>query len=300
MKLGKLPPNLSAPRLMLAPHLTTAPETPRVADYLSLVPSWPMYGNDRYGDCVFAMVGHFTQAATRYGEGAEERMTTTQVLNAYSAVTGFDPADPDTDRGTVMQDAMTYWRKTGVGGHKIRAFASVNPTNHAELRAAVQIFGAALIGFNFPSFAWDQFDQGRPWDVSTSSLDIEGGHAVHVGAYDADDRMVTLTTWGTTQQMTYDFWDRYVDEVWVVITDEWLNALNGKSPTGLDLYGLGEDFAALTGDANPFPAPVPTPPAPTMDDVLAVAAVEWLKVRHRTANNVAFEKAVKLWLAERL
>ena len=36
------------------------------------------------------------------------------VLSDYSAVTGFDPADPATDQGTDVQDAATYRRVTGL------------------------------------------------------------------------------------------------------------------------------------------------------------------------------------------
>ena len=36
------------------------------------------------------------------------------VLKDYSAVTGFNPNDPNTDQGTDMQVAASYRRKTGV------------------------------------------------------------------------------------------------------------------------------------------------------------------------------------------
>jgi hypothetical protein len=50
------------------------------------------------------------------------------------------------------------------------------------------------------------------------------------------------------------------EEAWVVVTPEWLSAV-GVTPTGLDLYGLGEEFSRLTGEPNPIPAASTTPPA---------------------------------------
>jgi hypothetical protein len=72
----------------------------------------------------------------------------------------------------------------------------------------------------------------------------------------------------------------------VVITTDWLNA-KGTDPQGLNLYQLGQDFSALTGKANPIPAPAPQPtPAPTpspvpssVDSTLAAAMHTWLTAK---------------------
>lgn len=298
-KLGRLPADPTKPKLKLGPRLTgVLPTIPATADYMSRVQHWPMYANDRYGDCVFAMIGHYTQAATAYGEGVEEQVTDADVLKGYSDVTGFDPNDPSTDQGTIMQEAMSYWRKTGIGGHKIVAFASVDPKNHDEVKAAIAIFGAALIGFYFPSFAWDQLDDGNPWTYpAPGDKTIEGGHAVHVGKF--EESVFELTTWGAVQAMDSGFWDRYVDEVWVVITEEWLNE-HGQSPTGLDLHGLGEDFAQLTGLPNPFPdAPAPQPLPADPDEDLEVVARSWLTHKVRLTHHKELRAALLKWLAAR-
>src|SRR2546425_8758875 len=135
----KLPhPEVVRPRLHLGQFLTgTYPPAPAVVDYTSKVPEWPMYGNDQYGDCVWAMIGHSIEAATSYGRGATVEVTDADVLKGYSDVTGFRPDDPSTDQGTVIQDALDYWRKTGVGGHKILAFAQVDIHNPSEVDAAL-------------------------------------------------------------------------------------------------------------------------------------------------------------------
>lgn len=55
-----------------------------------------------------------------------------------------------------------------------------------------------------------------------------------------------------------DFWAAYVEEMWVVVTPEWLNG-SGTASAGLDLSALGEGLTALTGEPNPFLAPTPGP-----------------------------------------
>jgi len=43
-----------------------------------------------------------------------------------------------------------------------------------------------------------------------------------------------------------------------VLSDDWLDEW-GRSPRGLDLHALGEQFVALTGEADPLPAHHRTP-----------------------------------------
>ena len=70
-----------------------------------------------------------------------------------------------------------------------------------------------------------------------------GGHAVNVVAY--DDRTLTVVTWGRLQEMTWAFWERYVDESYAIISPDFLDA--GKAPNGFDLAALRRDLALVTG-----------------------------------------------------
>lgn len=261
-KLGRLPNDPSKPRLLLTPHLTGAlPPAPPKADWLSKVPSWTMAANDRVGDCVFAAASHMIRAFNLYSTGKDVVLSDDQVLAAYSAVTGYNPADPSTDQGTVIQDALNYWRKTGIAGHKIVAFAQVDHTNPAEVDAAVNLFGALMVGVNFPASAMQQFNNHQPWTVANPDGGNLGGHAVHLGYYDTTAKDTEVVTWGAVQKVDDAWWAKYVEELWVVLTPEWADA-NSKDPQGLDLHSLGEDFAQLTGQPNPFPAPAPSPTPP--------------------------------------
>lgn len=260
LKLGKLPAQPARPKLRFSTIASALEAPPATSDWLTEVQSWPMYGNDRYGDCVEAEMGHHVEQITGYGQGHPVLVADQAVLSAYGAITGFNPDDPNSDQGTVIEDALSWWRKgDGLSGHAIVAYASVDVSNATEVKQAISLFGGLSMGFNFPASAMDQFNAGKPWDVVKGSR-LEGGHCVLVGGYDTS--YFTCVTWGARQRMTPAFWRKYVDEAWVVIDDEMVSKL---SRYGTGLHALGEEFASLTGEANPFPGddPTPVPPEPS-------------------------------------
>jgi len=268
---GRLPPIPSKPRLRLAKYLAAEEVTPSSVDYLSQVESWPMYLNDRIGDCTCAGAAHIIEAESTYGQGRTALVSDQDVLTAYQAVSGYDPETGRNDNGAVMQNVLSYWRKSGIGGHRILAFAEVDHDNLEQLHAALATFGSIYLGIHCPESAMTQFNEGKPWDVVLGSR-IEGGHAINAGWYDAEAANWKIVTWGAVQEMTQAFWDAYVEEAWVVIAPEWLNE-TGRSPGGLDLQALGADFATLTGEANPFPL---HPPPPTSSPSLLRRLWAWL------------------------
>jgi len=286
------------PRLLLKNYLTATPMSyPATTDWLSDVVNWPMYLNDRYGDCTCAAAGHMIQAWSTYGQGSTATISNMDVLAAYEAVSGFDPNDPSTDNGAVMQEVLGHWRKNGIGGHKILAFAEVDVTNIAEVKAACYIFGTVYIGIDFPDSAMDQFNNEEPWEV-VSGARVEGGHAINVGFYDTNT--YKLVTWGAVQEMSQAFWDKYVEEAWVVIGPEWLNE-GGLSPTGLNLHALGDGLHSLTGDPNPFPEEPPVIPSDVTvspDETLATFLRGWFKRHGGLPRHPILEAALITWLSQ--
>jgi hypothetical protein len=268
LRTGKKPAQPARPRLLLSRGLPRAAlDAPPAAVEYGDIPQIGMLANDRLGDCVPAGMGHTVEQDTRYATGTERVVTDAETIKVYEQVAGYDPSDPNTDQGTVVQDALGYWRKTGIypdadgNLHQLAAFAAVNLTDWAEIENAVNIFGQVIIGFNFPDSAMDQFNAGQPWTVVKGSP-LDGGHCVVLIGYDRD--WLYVITWGQIQKMSREFWTAYVDEAWVGITKDTITAKGASAFGGVvDLATLGADFAALTGEANPFPD-VPTPePGPT-------------------------------------
>lgn len=222
-----------------------------------------MLGNDEWGDCTCAGDGHICVQQTALGLKKEQAVTTAEALAEYHVIGGFNPnagppGDNPTDNGATVQSAMEYLRNPGIGGFKTAAFGELNVKNMTEVKKAAAEFGCLSIGINLPESAMNQFNAGQPWTVVAGSA-IDGGHCVIVVGYDAD--WIYVVTWGQVQRMSYGFWTTYVEEAWAPISKDW------QSKSGLSLVAFGEEFAALTGEPNPFthpaPAPAPvTPPSP--------------------------------------
>lgn len=269
-KLGRLPNDPTKERLRLKTFLKTgySGQIPDAVDYLSSVRSWPMALNDRLGCCTASAAAHMTEVWSTYGEGATQTPTDDDVLRFYELCSGYDPSDPSTDQGAVMQDCLGVWRKTGIGGHTIAAFFAIDPHDDAELKAALYLFGGVYVGLDFPNSAMSQFDAGQPWDVVVDDGGIAGGHCVHLG-HDTTSDNLQVTTWGEVQQVTGAFWSKYMIECWAPVSLEWIR--NNTSPEGLDVAALNAAFTEITnGEPGPFPVaptpgptPTPVPPGPT-------------------------------------
>lgn len=257
-QMGRLPNDPSKPRLSLGKHLS-AESAPTSVDWYSKVSGWGVLGNDWLPDCVCAGQAHALLSLSTYASDHPIRMTEQETVTLYSALSGWvQGSDPASAPGLVVQDALNYWRTSGIQGHNIVVFAAVDITRLADVRTATAYLGCTFVGINFPNSAMRQFDNGQPWDVVGSDGGIDGGHLVLLTGYNEQDNTYTCVTWGQTQVMTEAFWTKYVEECWAVITPEWVES-SGSTPSGLDIYGLGEDFTRATGEPNPFPAPPATP-----------------------------------------
>lgn len=289
--LGRLPADPTKPKLRLRRAAAERPVPPVACDWLSQVPRWGMLANDSVGCCTASAAAHAAVAVDRYGQDRDLVITDDEVLTMYSAISGYDPARPETDVGATLQDALDYWHRIGVAGNQIAAFAWINPQDLELVRACLATFGSLYAGMWITSAAMDQFDRGQPWTTTSRQSPLLGGHCIHIGAYDQDS--FTATTWGRTQPMSVAFLQRWVDEITVPVDLDWLRSV-GTSPAGLDVATLNIDYEILTGQPGPFsdivplptpeplpiptpeplpgPDPLPVPPAPRDPDVELVAA----------------------------
>lgn len=240
MKLGKLPARPGAVKLKFSDY-KTLPTYPVSEKPVNLV--WQMLGNDNYGDCVWAGAGHETMS---WNHEANKTIVFSDksVLSDYSAVTGFNPNDPNSDQGTDMQVAASYRLKTGVldstgTRHKVGAYVAVALSNIPQIKEAIYLLGAVGVGIQFPSYAMDQFNQGKPWSVKSGPID--GGHYVPAIGYDS--HYLYVVTWGKIQKMSWGFYKKYADEVIAYLSYEFLSG--GKSLEGFNLAQLQSDLSSL-------------------------------------------------------
>lgn len=241
VRLGKMPARHDPRTFDYAKYRTGLATAPLQADWSTGVP-FAMLSNDKYGDCVEAGYAHQVQI---WGDKAGNTFVPTdaEVLSAYTAITGFNPNDPSTDKGTDILTAMGYWQKTGLGGQKITAYAKVAPTNLEQVREAIAWYGGAYIGVQLPTSAQSQV--GKEWTVTTGPDAVVGswgGHCIPLCAY--DQNTVTCVTWGALQPMTWEFFTTYCDEAFVMLATDWISA-TGQSPSNLAWGQLMADLANL-------------------------------------------------------
>lgn len=247
MKLGKSAPRHDPRTLQFAKYLKPAalPPAPAQADWSTKVSNWPMMANDRIGDCTCAAAGHMIEEWTA-NAGKVVVPPDTAIITAYSKITGYNPKTGANDNGANELDVLNYWRQQGIGGHKIDAYAALEPGNHAHVEDAVFLFGGCYIGLGLPISAQNQTVWTVPpgGAVGQGAPNSWGGHAVPVVAYDS--RGLTVVTWGALKQMTWTFWDTYCDEAYAVFSFDWISK-NNQSPNGFDQAALAADLQEVTG-----------------------------------------------------
>lgn len=273
MKLGRKPVR-HTPASFMRSHIMTralnALGTPPATspDWVSAVMKqssggWLMDGNDQYGDCCFADCAHQEMLRTA-NVGQIWVPTTEQVLALYSAVTGFNPNDPNTDQGADELSVIQYLTKTGWLGRNLDGSANLDPTQLDQIKWAVCIFGASRLGLNLPNSAQSQFEAGQPWSVAPGAR-LDGGHDVPVVGYDGT--YFYVVTWGQLQAVTPGFLTAkyadgtpYVEEAHAELAFDWVNAA-GTCPANLNLTQLVADLASIVEQPQP-PAPTPGPVPP--------------------------------------
>lgn len=250
MKLGKLAARMNSVNLKLAAYLDTSvvlAHIPAAFGHDSLVPSFDVLGNDDVADCVFAGAAHETVLWCKES-GEDVTFTAASVLSDYTAITGYDPNDPATDRGADMQVVASYRRRIGVVDstgrrHKVGGYVALTPGDPDQLAAAAYIFGSVGVGLRIPDYAMTEFDEGNPWSVRHGVPEIVGGQYVSVTGRN-DNGNFRVITWGKVQEMTPGFYRRYCDEVLVYFSQAFL--ASPLSPEGFDRDRLVRDLNAFT------------------------------------------------------
>jgi len=246
-KLGKKPPqdDRYGRTLRFEKYSAALPPIPAEVDFISKVPSWPMYGYDTLGDCVAAAAGHMEQNWTTYA-GKPITPTDRDVLKFYG-FSGYTPNDPSSDVGWDLLSALNAWRQYGLGGHKIFAFVQLATGNWNQMRQACALFGNAYLGFSLPDYVVP--DDGSDWTKINwawqpgATPDENNGHCVPVMACSLPG--AKFVSWGAQMRMSQKFYQNFNDEAFAVLTQDWIEA-DERSPSGCDLAQLKADLGQVT------------------------------------------------------
>lgn len=248
LKLGKLKAVHDPRTLLLASYVTSdLPPAPANFDLTQKVSEWGMMQNEQLGDCTCAAAGHLIMMWTA-NAGEEFIPSDSQIVAAYSAITGYNPATGANDNGAKEIDVLNYWRQSGIANHKIGAYLALEPSNQTHIMDSVYMFQGCYIGLQLPKSAQPQVQNGQPWSVPPGGATGDGapgtwgGHAVPVVAY--DQRGVTCVTWGALQTMTWSFWDTYCEEAYAILSNDYFTGAQ-QTPDGFGMQQLQEDLADL-------------------------------------------------------
>lgn len=249
LKTGKLAPKWHPKTLLFAKYLTGALPLPAAKVYREYkVPpeAVQMFGNDTVGDCTCAGAANMLILASCH-TGKVVIPTLEDVLGLYSAVTGYDPAQTDsqgnnpTDQGAAMTDVLDYLQKIGLCGHKILGWAKIDHTNRLHREIACDLFGGTYVGVQLPASAQSQFP--GPWEVVPDDP-IEGGHCIIRPGYGSEgDDYVTWANWTVKASAAWSA--KYVEEEYAIVTEDWIDQATHKTLGGLDLAALQEDLTLL-------------------------------------------------------
>jgi hypothetical protein len=251
-RLGALPfiPHQKAKVPIFKKYSKALPPPPLNSGYVSAVPSWPMFLNDTIGDCTIAAAAHMIEQWTQYA-GSLVMPSDGQVLDAYEAVSGYDPNNPASDVGATLISVLQYWKTTGIGKNTIAAWSSVDPTNRTEIQQAISIFGGVYIGLSLPIASQNPPTgvNGLPvWQATgltgNGAPGSWGGHCIPLVGYGVDSAGNSGTmgvTWAQLYDLTYGYLAAYCTEMYAIMTQEWIEA-DGLSPSGFDAAQLLADL----------------------------------------------------------
>ena len=240
-KLGRKPRKFD-PRVKtfsaLAKH-QTLPAAPLSVDWTDGKTDFGMMLNDQLGDCTCAAVFHARQIWTM-NAAAESTEPDPEVLDLYEAACGYNPADPNTDGGGILQDVLSYLMNTGMPlsdgtFDKLLGYVEVDQTKLNEVKLTVSEFGVGYIGIDLPQSVWGSDGNPLPvWDYAVGSP-AAGGHCVVIVGYDGSG--LKVISWGSLYTMTWSFFSKYCDEIYAPVDCNWIKQ-TGKTPMGLDLTDL--------------------------------------------------------------
>jgi len=250
----KLPPGWPTPTLPI--------------DYAKAL-AFPMYGNDRLGDCMYAAACHADNTFTG-NVGTESTFDEAALEGDYERLSG---GDNGLDEGTLIDG----WKAglAGVTAASILDALDIDTTDPATMRAAIDLFGGVLFMLDVPD-RWCDTADGDAWDAPAVA-DQNNGHGTWInGVTAAGD--YHLLTWGGYRRLTPAGLAACDPSGFVVFSLRWFDA-RGYAPNGLHYTRLAGLWTAAGGKplpASPFPAPAPGP-NPTPGIWAEVAAfLKWL------------------------
>ncbi len=256
-KLGRKRPSLAARRLQLADYLSPdLPVPSAVEHWAKRSPGLPslenIYGNNTLGDCVEAAAGHMIGLWRGNAGNSLPAPTAEQVIQFYSATSGYVPGDPATDQGSDEITVLNYWVAQGFfpdGSSKIAGWANVNAGNELMMKQCIYLFETGMAALELPDAYINPFPSanGFVWDVA-GAPNPANGHAVMAVGYDAQG--IRIDTWGLLGTMTWAAVAKYLTtlgqgEFHAVFSADSIASASEEAPNGFNATQLQADLGVF-------------------------------------------------------
>lgn len=241
------------------PKGLTLPNLPMTWGHGTDFPDWGMLGNGPddtvfpgfggAGDCAWAGPAHEEEQAAHESGRPIPPFSGKTVINQYSAYCGYDSQTGANDQGSDVREVLKWRQQKGLlddngVAYKIGAYVALEPGNWQTLREASYLFQSVGIGFQFPTSAMDQFNNGQNWSI-VNGAQIDGGHYVPIVGHPWPGYW-TVITWGRRQVATWSFLQKYCDEIWAYIDPERYSTVTGETYNGYQSVDL-EKYITLVG-----------------------------------------------------
>jgi hypothetical protein len=256
-KLGRKRPSLAARRLQLADYLSPDfPVPPVVEHWAKESPALPslenIYGNNTLGDCVEAAAGHMIGLWRGNAGDVFPAPTAEQVIEFYSATSGYVPGDPATDQGSDEITVLNHWLAEGFfpdGSSKIAGWANVDADNELMMKQCIYLFETGMAALELPDSWINPFPSanGFVWDVA-GAPNPANGHAVMAVGYNAQG--IRIDSWGLLGTITWGAAAKYLTtlaecEFHAVFSADSITSASKKAPNGFDAAQLRADLGVF-------------------------------------------------------
>jgi len=213
--------------------------------------NWGDYGNLKLDNCTFATAAHAIIIWKSYKAEKIYRPGVKKIIEDYSKLI---KDKRDSRKISAILDSggkplaavkvLNHWRKKGIDGHKIVAFAKLTFNNKKQLKEEVKrviyLYGGCYIGIDIPKSVEKQWQENKKWTVihrvpaGDARRRIWFSHALLATGY--NEKELRVITFGKEETMTWEFFEKYVDEAYAVFDEKFLAAR--KTPSRMKVKDL--------------------------------------------------------------
>lgn len=189
-------------RDLIGPNASPAGE---IAGYWERVPEFSLGGNDEIGDCVFCTAANFTDLITAVN-GTPQLVPDGEVQRWYAWETGWTHANPESDKGEVLEKMLQVWRDHGNPSDPLDRLAGYCAIEPDEIHQAIHSLGAVPAWCLLPTA---KYEAGPDFTDVAVQDNILGRYAHAVLLVESNPTGLKLVTWAEVVDVSHAWWRAY-------------------------------------------------------------------------------------------